>query len=161
MAWRQAVAHYVRPLPGMRLLDVGAGTGSWAAALTRWFPGVDVLAVEPSAAMRDRCVHRPVVAGEATALPLRAGTVDAVWLSTVIHHLPDLAAAARELRRVLRPGGPVLIRSVPGIFPPLARSLKEMKSSLRHGSESARSRPMSPRTRRRPSRQLISTSVSL
>jgi hypothetical protein len=32
-------------------------------------------------------------------------------MSTVIHHLPDLAASAGELRRVLRPGGPVLIRS--------------------------------------------------
>lgn len=110
-AWREAVARYARPRPGMRLLDVGAGTGSWADAFTRWFPGVDVLAVEPSAAMRGHCTHRPVVAGDATALPLGAGTVDAAWLSTVIHHLPDLAGAARELRRVLRPGAPVLIRS--------------------------------------------------
>jgi SAM-dependent methyltransferase len=70
-----------------------------------------VLAVEPSAAMRAHCGHRPVVGGDAAALPLRAGTVDAVWLSTVIHHVPDLAALARELRRVLRPGGRVLIRS--------------------------------------------------
>jgi hypothetical protein len=32
-------------------------------------------------------------------------------MSTVIHHIPDLASAAREIRRVLAPGGPVLIRS--------------------------------------------------
>ena len=37
--------------------------------------------------------------------------MDAAWLSTVVHHLPDLPAAARELARVLRPGAPVLIRS--------------------------------------------------
>jgi SAM-dependent methyltransferase len=37
--------------------------------------------------------------------------MDGAWLSTVVHHLPDLPAAARELGRVLRPGAPVLIRS--------------------------------------------------
>jgi len=48
-------------------------------------------------------------AGE--ALPLASGSCDAAWLSTVIHHLRDREACARELRRVLRPGAPVLIRS--------------------------------------------------
>ncbi len=52
-----------------------------------------------------------MLAGDAAHIPLDTGSVDAVWLSTVIHHVPDLAAAAREIRRVLRPGGPVLIRS--------------------------------------------------
>src|SRR3954467_4043479 len=79
-AWRAAVSRVVRPRPGMRLLDVGAGTGSWAAAFTRWFPGVDVLAIEPAAAMRERCGHRPVVAGDVAALPLRTGAVDGAWL---------------------------------------------------------------------------------
>jgi SAM-dependent methyltransferase len=51
------------------------------------------------------------LAGNATALPLAPATMDGAWLSTVVHHLPDLPAAARELRRVLRPGAPVLIRS--------------------------------------------------
>jgi SAM-dependent methyltransferase len=51
-----------------------------------------------------------VLDGDATALPLPDGAVDAVWLSLVIHHIPDLRVAAREIRRVLRPGGPVLIR---------------------------------------------------
>ena len=52
-----------------------------------------------------------MLAGHAAAVPLGAATMDGAWLSTVIHHLPDLPAAARELRRVLRPGAPVLIRS--------------------------------------------------
>jgi SAM-dependent methyltransferase len=42
---------------------------------------------------------------------LASESLDGAWLSTVIHHLPDLPAAARELRRVLRPGAPVLIRN--------------------------------------------------
>ncbi|MFI5833629.1 class I SAM-dependent methyltransferase [Micromonospora sp. NPDC051300] len=110
-AWRHAVANHLAPRPGMRLLDLGAGTGSWAEAFTAWFPGVEVVAVEPSPAMRARCGFRPVLAGDATGIPLGDGSVDGAWLSTVVHHLPDLAVAAQELRRVVRPGGPVLIRS--------------------------------------------------
>jgi ubiquinone/menaquinone biosynthesis C-methylase UbiE len=109
--WRVAVERYGRPRPGQRWLDLGAGTGSWAAKFGRWFAGLHVVAVEPSAAMRERCGHRPLVAGEAGAVPLDANTADAAWISTVVHHIADLGVAARELRRVLRPGAPVLIRS--------------------------------------------------
>jgi SAM-dependent methyltransferase len=110
VAWRAAVRPHVDGC--RRLLDLGAGTGAWARAFTDWY-GLDVLAVEPSAAMRARCRHRDLVAGTATSLPLRPSSVDGAWLSTVVHHLPagDLLVAARELRRVVRPGGPVLIRS--------------------------------------------------
>jgi SAM-dependent methyltransferase len=111
-AWRSAAERHLAPRPGQRLLDLGSGTGSWARAFTTWFPGIEVLAVEPSAAMRARSVYLPVIAGHAGHVPLGDGVVDAVWISTVIHHVPDLAAAARELRRVLRPDAPVLIRSV-------------------------------------------------
>ncbi|WP_326999943.1 class I SAM-dependent methyltransferase [Dactylosporangium sp. NBC_01737] len=111
-AWREAVGRHLDPHPGQRLLDLGSGTGSWARAFTAWFHGVEVLAVEPSAAMRARSVYLPVIAGHAARVPVVDGVVDAVWMSTVIHHVPDLVAAAHELRRVVRPGAPVLIRSV-------------------------------------------------
>jgi SAM-dependent methyltransferase len=110
-AWREAVTRYLGPAPGRRIADIGAGTGSWAGAFTTWFPGVEVIAIEPSAAMRARSAHRPVVGGDAEHLPLADATVDAVWISTVLHHVPDLPAAAREICRVLRPGGTVLVRS--------------------------------------------------
>jgi SAM-dependent methyltransferase len=108
--WRAAIARHLAPQPGMRVLDLGAGTGTWAATLAGWY-GISIVAVEPSAAMRARSRCRDMVAGHATALPLAPATIDGAWLSTVIHHLPDLAATARELRRVLRPGAPVLIRN--------------------------------------------------
>ncbi|MDI1462708.1 methyltransferase domain-containing protein [Catellatospora sp. KI3] len=110
-AWRAAVDRHLSPGPCTRLLDLGAGTGMWAGAFTTWYPGMEVIAVDPSAAMRARCSHPNVLAGDAADIPLADAHVDAVWVSTVIHHVPDLAAAAREVRRVLRPGGRVLIRS--------------------------------------------------
>jgi SAM-dependent methyltransferase len=108
--WRAAIARHLAPQPGMRILDLGAGTGTWATALASWY-GISVVAVEPSPAMRGRSRWPHMLGGHATALPLAAKTMDGAWLSTVIHHLPDLPAAARELRRVLRPGAPVLIRN--------------------------------------------------
>jgi SAM-dependent methyltransferase len=50
------------------------------------------------------------VAGLAERLPLGDRTCAWAWVSTVVHHLDDLDAAAAELRRVLRPGAPVLVR---------------------------------------------------
>jgi SAM-dependent methyltransferase len=110
-AWREAFTRYVDPQPGMRLLDLGCGTGSWSQAFHTWWPGLDVRAVEPSAAMRERAVVAPVLAGDAAEIPAGDASIDAVWLSTVVHHIPDLPAAAREIRRVLKPEAPVLIRS--------------------------------------------------
>ena len=110
--WREAIRRHLSPLPGMTVADIGAGTGAFAAAFSDWF-GLSVVAVEPSAAMRAQIPRRPgirALEGHASALPLPDGSADGAWLSLVIHHIPDLEAAAREIRRVLRPGAPVLIR---------------------------------------------------
>jgi ubiquinone/menaquinone biosynthesis C-methylase UbiE len=110
--WREAVRRHLRPLPGMTVADIGAGTGVFATAFSDWF-GVNVAAVEPSAAMRAQIPDRPgvrVLEGDAGAVPLPDGSADGAWLSLMIHHIPDLEAAAREIRRVLRAGAPVLIR---------------------------------------------------
>ena len=110
--WRAAVQRHLSPAPGMTLVDIGAGTGQFAAAFSDWF-GLEILAVEPSAAMRAQIPRRPGIRsleGDASSLPLPDGSADGAWLSLVLHHIPDLEAAAREIRRVLRPGAPVLIR---------------------------------------------------
>jgi SAM-dependent methyltransferase len=96
----------------MTLLDIGAGTGAFTAAFREWFD-LGVVAVEPSVAMRAQIPRTQgirVFEGDASALPLPDGSADAAWLSLVLHHIPDLEAAAHEIRRVLRPGAPVLIR---------------------------------------------------
>jgi ubiquinone/menaquinone biosynthesis C-methylase UbiE len=98
------------------LVDVGSGTGIWSEAIATHC-GVSVVGVEPSAGMRGRAArahrHEDVryVAGAAGTIPLRSGSASGAWLSTVIHQFPDMSAAAGELRRVLAPGAPVMIRS--------------------------------------------------
>ena len=121
-AWRDAVRRRLRPTGEMTLVDVGAGTGQFAAAFSDWFD-LNVVAVEPSTAMRDQIPRTPAIQalqGHASALPLPDNSADAAWLSLVIQHVPDLEAAAREIRRVLRPGSPVLIRQgFPDRYEPL------------------------------------------
>ena len=110
--WREAIRRHLDPSPEMTLVDIGAGTGQFTTALSDWF-GLRVVAVEPSAAMRDQIPRTGAIRvfeGDAAALPLPDESADAAWLSLVLHHLPDLPAAAHEIRRVLRPAAPVLIR---------------------------------------------------
>jgi SAM-dependent methyltransferase len=136
MHWRDAIRRHLSPVPEMTVADIGAGTGQFATAFCDWF-GLSVRAVEPSAAMRAQIPLRPdiqVIEGDAAALPLPDESADSAWLSLVIHHIPDLESAAREIRRVLRPSAPVLIRqgfpgranttnTIPwGFFPGTARS---------------------------------------
>jgi SAM-dependent methyltransferase len=116
-AWRDAIREWLPAEPDRRspVLDLGAGTGQFAAAIAGWF-GVEVVAVEPSGGMRTQAArshsHPGVrwVAGVAERLPLGDGVCAWAWVSTVVHHLEDLEGAAAELRRVLRPGGRVLVR---------------------------------------------------
>jgi ubiquinone/menaquinone biosynthesis C-methylase UbiE len=146
-AWREAVRRHLQPSPGMTVVDIGAGAGAFAAAFGDWF-GLAVVAVEPSAAMRAQIPRRPgisVLDGQASTLPLPDRSADGGWLSLVIHHIPDLEAAACEIRRVLCPGAPVLIRggflgradtthTFPwGFFPETARTVSTYPSVERVG----------------------------
>jgi SAM-dependent methyltransferase len=98
-----------------RVLDLGSGTGIFAEALAVWFD-VGVVGVEPSRAMRQQALAKATrrvsyVGGKAEHIPLADQTCDCAWLSTVLHHVRDRAQCARELQRVVRAGGRVLIRS--------------------------------------------------
>ena len=103
----------LEPCLGVRreLLDLGGGTGALAARLA---DALDVRAtvLDPSpemiAQMRS---HRRVsaVVGSAEAMPFAAGSFDACVISDAFHHFRDQDGAVREIVRVVRPGGCLLV----------------------------------------------------
>lgn len=102
------------PARSPEVLDVGAGTGLFAVALARRAPVRTVVAVDASPAMLGHASrHKNVryLRAAAEALPLAGGRFDLALLSRVIHHLPDRRRAGAELKRVLRPGGAVVVRT--------------------------------------------------
>jgi len=104
-AWRAALQPHLDQLD-LPVVDIGSGTGQFAALFPRWF-GVEVVGVEPSEEMRAEAIAHTrdrrvtYLGAEAEHLPLADGSCGAAWLSTVIHHIPNLEAAAREVRRVV------------------------------------------------------------
>jgi len=100
------VAPVGRPIAGLRVLDLGAGTGKLTALLAEL--GADVTAVEPDPAMlaelRRQLPSARALAGPAEAIPLPDGCVDAVLCAQSLHWF-DLSRAVPEIARVLVPGG--------------------------------------------------------
>jgi len=103
----EVVAALKLPRPPARVLDLAAGTGLLSRALLA--AGHEVVAVEPDPDMASRLpdgaeVH--AATAEATGLP--AANVDAVVVGDAWHWF-DAEAAATEVRRLLRPGGPLAL----------------------------------------------------
>jgi ubiquinone/menaquinone biosynthesis C-methylase UbiE len=110
---------FARHLPARRPLvgvDLGSGTGRFTPALAETFGG-PIYGVEPAARMRETAeaeARHPRVrylAGEAADIPLPDGSADFLLMFLSFHHVKDRPAAAREIARVLRPGGRFLLRS--------------------------------------------------
>lgn len=113
--WNDAFAQWLparRPLHG---LDLGSGTGRFSPSLAEEFG--PVVGVEPAAAMRrvaeTESTHPGVryLAGSAERIPAADDTFDYCLMFLVWHHVTDRDAAAREIVRVLRPGGTLLCRT--------------------------------------------------
>lgn len=96
------------PLRETLVLDAGAGTGAVSAAAVA--AGARVLATDVALDMLrfDRAARPRATVADILALPLRDGCVDVAATAFVLNHLADPAAALRELKRVVRPGGAVL-----------------------------------------------------
>ncbi|MBN1284303.1 MAG: methyltransferase domain-containing protein [Anaerolineae bacterium] len=107
--------------PGARVLDVGAGAGGLAAALAA--RGVRVFCVETERAGLDIVRARLPAAGAALisetspALPFAPGSFDALVAQHAVEHLPDIAAALAEWRRVLRPGARAVVATPNARYP--------------------------------------------
>jgi SAM-dependent methyltransferase len=98
--------------PGERVLDLGCGSGRFVAALRG--AGADPVGIEIAEAALERA--RAVAPGTDLrllepdgSLPLEHGSVDLVWCSEVLEHVADGAHLLQEARRVLRPGGRILV----------------------------------------------------
>jgi demethylmenaquinone methyltransferase/2-methoxy-6-polyprenyl-1,4-benzoquinol methylase len=109
--WRRATGAAVAALPGERVLDIAAGTAVSTVALARsgaWCLGADLsLGMLRAGVRAGRRV--PLVAADGLHLPLRTAAMDAVTMSFGLRNTSDPDAALRELLRVTRPGGRLVI----------------------------------------------------
>ncbi len=110
--WMAAFARHLPDTRPLTWLDLGSGTGRLTPALADEFGG-PVHGVEPSDRMRAQARAHPGVtyaAGSAEHIPLPDASCDAALLFFVWHHVRDRAAAVRELRRVVKPGGTLFVQ---------------------------------------------------
>ncbi|MGE0067897.1 MAG: class I SAM-dependent methyltransferase [Solirubrobacterales bacterium] len=116
---RERLREVLAPAPGERLLEIGVGTGYYSLDLAEWVGPDGTLElfdlqqefldhVLRGAGERGLANLVPTQ-GDATALPYEDASVDAVVLTAVLGEIPDSAAALREIRRVLKPGGRLVV----------------------------------------------------
>ena len=109
--WRRRTREALNLEPGERVLDLAAGTGVSTEELAR--SGAVAIGADFSVGML-RAGRRvrplvPLVAADALALPFADGSFDAVTISFGLRNIVDPAAALREMARVTRPGGRLVV----------------------------------------------------
>lgn len=113
------VADDVAALAPATVLDVGTGPGALAVEIARRYPAASVIGVDLAPEMLATAEERAREAGvgqrvefvtaDAAALPLSDGSADVVVSTLSLHHWRDVPAVLRELHRVVREGGRVLL----------------------------------------------------
>lgn len=110
-AWRRATTAAIDPRPDERILDLAAGTGTSSRPLAD--AGAVVFPADLSAGMlaegRRRQPDLHFIAADATDLPFADGVFDAATMSFGLRNVPDVPRCLAELRRVVRPGGRLVI----------------------------------------------------
>ncbi len=113
--------------PGMRVLDVATGTGLVARpAVTLAGQAALIVGVDPSRGMLDECQNRlgvRLIQGQGERLPVLGDRFDFVTLGYALRHLADLDGTFVEFRRVLKPGGRLLILEITPPRSGIARAL--------------------------------------
>jgi ubiquinone/menaquinone biosynthesis C-methylase UbiE len=116
---RARLREILEPRGGERLLEVGPGTGYYSLPVAGWLsPGGSLDVVDVRAEMLDHTLRRAREAGignitparaDARELPFADDTFAGAYLVTVLGEIPDQDAALRELRRVVRQGGRIVV----------------------------------------------------
>ena len=123
--WRKKVLAAVNPQSGQAILDLAAGTGASSVVFNR--PGVRVVAGDFSQGMlavgRQRHPEIEFVFADATALPFEKSEFDAVTISFGLRNVVDTPKALREMLRVTKPGGTLVICEFSQVVNPVLRGL--------------------------------------
>ena len=111
---RQALLDRALPQPWMRAADVGSGTGFLALGLAPLVAEVHCIDASPAMLEQARAnlgeqrnVHFHVADG--ATLPLEDGTMDLAVANMCLHHIPEPIVALREMARILRPAGQLIL----------------------------------------------------
>ena len=109
--WRRAVVAAIKPQPGELILDLAAGTGTSSVPFAK--AGAHVIPTDFSLGMlrvgHERQPELPFVAGDGLNLPYRDNSFDAATISFGLRNLTDRSIGLAEFRRVLKPGGRLVI----------------------------------------------------
>ncbi len=109
--WRRRVVSVLDPRPGERVLDLAAGTGTSSQPFAD--AGAVVVPCDFSLGMlqggKKNLPALPCTAGDGMALPFADGSFDAVTISFGLRNIHDPVQGLRELRRVTRPGGRIVV----------------------------------------------------
>jgi ubiquinone/menaquinone biosynthesis C-methylase UbiE len=116
---RQRLREILEPEPGERVLEVGPGTGYHSLPVAAWIsPAGTLEIVDVIPEWLDHTVREAARQGlanivptraDATSLPFEDRSFDSAFLVQVLGEVPDQEAALRELRRVLKPGGRLVV----------------------------------------------------
>lgn len=133
LGWRRRALGRLRAAPPARLLDVATGTGDFAILAARLLPETAVTGVDLSEGMLTVGRAKVEAAGLAGRVALQAGdalslgfpdeSFDAATAAFGVRNFADLAAGFRELRRVLKPGGRLVVLELSEPQAPLLRGL--------------------------------------
>ena len=110
-AWRKSTTAAINPQPGMKILDLAAGTGSSSEPLAA--RGADVIPADFSegmlAAGRKARPHLAFTKADALDLPFKGGTFDCATISFGLRNTQNTARALAEMYRVVKPGGLLVV----------------------------------------------------